>query len=618
MKRLLKEKKKRLVNRGVIGVCYIFKPRICPARSITQPFFGYMVQTCRRGKKGPHNVRGAVETRMNEEGFIMKEMSRRDLFKIGGVAAAGAMGASMLAGCSPSGEKKTEGGNAAADDKKVNDIAGHYRAGTPSFLSAPEPITDIKETKEYDIVIVGAGAAGVPAAISAKEAGATVALIQKEATAISQGNTATGILLDGSDPAGVSAVVSTLLKEHQFRGNRAQVELWAKNSGEAITWIFDLAQKVGAQVSDTTKKWTSTVQTVNGYPLSYLSIDFGPKPYNTGDGMRALADYAEEQGVEIFYSTEAKQLVGDAESGITGVIAKGADGNVQFNAKKGVILAAGDYQNDDEMMDYYLPDLHYLGRKQNNKTGDGIKMAVWAGGQIEPIAHTKMLHDFDAGPGSMCDMPFLAVKMNGERFADETAGMSRMNCFLRSEEDAGNYCQIFDSNYMTQAEAWPGKLFDPDALKAYMPEESGEKKGVYEDQVATFKADTLDELATKLGITDAAAFKKSVERYNALAAEGKDEDFGKDGKWLTTIDTPPFYGIHRKVRVSAVVSGVHVGEHMEVLKADSTEPIKGLYAIGNTAGDFYCGIDYTMWMPGLSLGRAHTQGYVTGKYVASL
>ena len=570
------------------------------------------------GQKGPRNVRGLVETRMNEEGFIMKEMSRRDLFKIGGVAAAGAMGASMLAGCSPSGEKKSEGGNAAADDKKVNDIAGHYRAGTPSFLSAPDPITDIKETKEYDVVIVGAGAAGVPAAISAKEAGATVALIQKEATAISQGNTATGILLDGSDPAGVSAVVSMLLKEHQFRGNRAQIELWAKNSGEAITWIFELAQKVGAQVSDTTKKWTSTVQTVNGYPLSYLSIDFGPKPYNTGDGMRALADYAEEQGVEIFYNTEAKQLVGDADSGITGVIAKGADGNIQFNAKKGVILAAGDYQNDDEMMDYYLPDLHYLGRKQNNKTGDGIKMAVWAGGQIEPIAHTKMLHDFDAGPGSMCDMPFLAVKMNGERFADETAGMSRMNCFLRSEEDAGNYCQIFDANYMTQAEKWPGKLFDPEALKAYMPEESGEKKGVYEDQVATFKADTLDELAKKLGITDAAAFKKSVERYNALAAEGKDEDFGKDGKWLTTIDTPPFYGIHRKVRVSAVVSGVHVGEHMEVLKADSTEPIKGLYAIGNTAGDFYCGIDYTMWMPGLSLGRAHTQGYVMGKYVAKL
>ena len=489
---------------------------------------------------------------------------------------------------------------------------------TPSFFAQPDPITDIAETYDYDVVVVGAGAAGVPAAISAFQAGVKVALLQKEDAASSQGNTCDSVLKDESDPAGVAAVASLINQDCSHRSRHDQVMLWANNSGEALKWLWDLGEQAGAQMVDSTAKWTSAIQNIDDYAVSYFAFDFGPKPYNTGDGMRALADYAEEQGVEIFYNTEAKQLVGDADSGITGVIAKGADGNIQFNAKKGVILATGDYQNDDEMMDYYLPDLHYLGRKQNNKTGDGIKMAVWAGGQIEPIAHTKMLHDFDAGPGSMCDMPFLAVKMNGERFADETAGMSRMNCFLRSEEDAGNYCQIFDSNYMTQAEKWPGKLFDPDALKAYMPEESGEKKGVYEDQVATFKADTLDELAKKLGITDAAAFKKSVERYNALAAEGKDEDFGKDGKWLTTIDTPPFYGIHRKVRVSAIVSGVHVGEHMEVLKADSTEPIKGLYAIGNTAGDFYCGIDYTMWMPGLSLGRAHTQGYVMGKYVANL
>ena len=64
--------------------------------------------------------------------------------------------------------------------------------------------------------------------------------------------------------------------------------------------------------------------------------------------------------------------MGAGAAGVPAAIsAKGADGSIQFNAKKGVILAAGDYQNDDEMMDYYLPDLHYLGRKQNNKTGDG-------------------------------------------------------------------------------------------------------------------------------------------------------------------------------------------------------------------------------------------------------
>ena len=551
---------------------------------------------------------------------MSKEMSRRDLFKMSGIAAAGVAGASLFAGCAPKSASSASSDAKAAKggaDAGTTTAAGHSRAGLPSFLDAPAAITDIKETKDYDVVIVGAGAAGVPAAITAKQAGASVAVIQKESTAISQGNTATGILLDKSDPAGVEAVVSTLLAKHEYRAKREQVELWAKNSGEAITWLFETAQQCGAQVSDTTKKWTSGVQNVNGYEVNYLSIDFGPKPYNTGEGMKALAEYAEKQGVDFFYSTEAKQLVGDS-NGITGVIAKGSDGNIQFNAKKGVILAAGDYQNDDDMVNYYIPDLKNLGRKQTNKTGDGHKMAIWAGGAMEEIGHTKMLHDFDAGPGSMCDMPFLAVKMDGTRFCDETCGMSIMNNFLRSETDQGNYCQIFDNNYTETAASWPGKLFDQEAIKAYMPEEPGEKKGVYEGQIATFKADTLDELAKKLGITDAAAFKKAVERYNELVAKGVDEDFGKEAKYLAPIDTPPFYGIHRHVRVSAIVSGVNVDEHMRVLKDGTSEAIPGLFAIGNVAGNFFAGVDYTMWMPGLSLGRAHTQGYVAGKYVASL
>lgn len=546
------------------------------------------------------------------------EFTRRDMFKISGLAAAGLGGAALLSACSPSGASSSSaGGETPAASTGTTAVAGHSREGLPSFLAAPEPITDIADTKDFDVVIVGAGASGVPAAITARKAGATVALIQKEATAISQGNTATGILLDTSDEAGVEAVVSRLLKDHQYRGKREQVELWAKNSGEAIRWMLDLATAEGAQVSDTTMKWTAAIKEVNGYPVDYLSIDFGPKPYNTGNGMQVLADYAAAQGVEIFYNTEAKQLVGDA-AGVTGVIAEGPDGIVQFNASKGVILATGDYQNDDDMMAYYLPDLVNLGRKQMNKTGDGHKMAVWAGGAIEDITHTKMLHDFDGGPGSMADMPFLAVKTDGTRFCDETLGMSLMNNFLRSEADQGDYNQIFDSNYMTAAAEWPGKLFDPEAIKVYMPEEDVEKVGVFEDQIGTYAADTLEELAGKLGITDTAAFVKSVERYNECVAAGKDLDFGKEGKWLTAIDTPPFYGIHRHVRVSAIVSGVNVGPNMEVLAAETGEPIPGLFAIGNTAGNFYGGVDYSMYMPGLSLGRAHTQGYVTGTYVANL
>lgn len=547
----------------------------------------------------------------------MKEITRRDLFKVGGVAAATVASAGLLASCAPSGSGSSTGGSAAKSAGSTTTQAGHVRAGLPSFLETPKAISDVKEKKDYDVVVIGAGAAGVPAACAAREAGATVALIQKESTAISQGNTASGIKLDTSDPAGVEAVVTRLVKEGQYRSNRDLVEIWAKNSGEAIQWILDTCTAEGAQVSDTTAKWTAAIKTVGGYKVDYLSIDFGPKPYNTGEGMKVLADYAEKQGVEIFYSTPAEQLVVEGAA-VKGVIAKGKEGYIQFNAKKGVILATGDYQNDDEMMAYYLPDLQYMGRKQPNKTGDGHKMAVWAGGAIEDLNHTKMLHDFDAGPGSMADFAFLATKMDGKRFCDETCGMSLMNNFLRSEVDAGNYCQVFDSNYLTQTEGWPGKALPPEAMAAYMPEVEGEKKGVFKDLIGTFQADSIKELGEKLGVTDVDAFEKSVARYNELVAKGADEDFGKEAKWLKSIDTPPFYGIHRHVRVSAIVSGVNVDSNQQVTSAETGEPIPGLYACGNVAGNFYCGVDYSMFMPGLSLGRAHTMGRVLGKYVASL
>ena len=61
------------------------------------------------------------------------------------------------------------------------------------------------------------------------------------------------------------------------------------------------------------------------------------------------------------------------------------NGHVQFNGSKGVVIATGDYTNDDEMMAYYNPDMANIARKQNNKTGDGQKMMVWAGARMEPV-----------------------------------------------------------------------------------------------------------------------------------------------------------------------------------------------------------------------------------------
>ncbi len=538
----------------------------------------------------------------------MSTISRRDLFKFGGVAAVGAAGASMLAGCAP---------QSASSGAASGTTSGTTKDGLPSFFAKPDAITDIAETKDYDVVVIGAGAAGVPAAISAFQAGAKVALLQKEATAISQGNTCDSIIVEESDPAGVEAVVSLITEDSCHRSHREQVRLWAYNSGEALKWFWDIAGQAGAQVVDSTAKWTSTIKQVDGYNITYFAYDFGPKPYNTGSGMRDIANWAEKQGVEIFYNTPAAQLVQDSDGAVTGVIAESDGGYVQFNAAKGVIVATGDYENDDEMMAYYEAEMANIYRKEQNKTGDGQKMMVWAGGRMEDVCGSKVLHDFDAGPGSMADMPFLCVKNDGSRFCNEARSeMATMGNFLKSEEDAGWYTQVFDSNYMTDCAGWPGALIPPQAMVNYMPEVEGEKTGVYDTLINTFTADTLKELGEKLELTDVDRFVETVERYNELVDKGVDEDMGKAAQWLKPIVAPPFYGIHRRIGLSTIIHGVNVNADMQVLD-ENGEPIEGLYSIGNCAGNFFGSPDYPMTVPGLSLGRCHTQGYVVGRAVAA-
>ena len=547
-------------------------------------------------------------------------ISRRDLFKFGGIAAAGVVGAGALASCAPQGTGSAGSASTTSTTDETTTAAGHLRTGMPSFLTAPEAITDVKETKDYDVVVIGAGASGVPAALSAFEAGAKVALLQKESQAIAQGNSGSGIDLATSDPADIANLVSQLIADSQHRPNRELVELWAQNSGEAVKWVIEKSLEGGAQVIDQGNLQHMPLINKKGYNINFVTSFFGPKPYNTGDGMRALASTAEKEGVEIFYSTPAEQLVTGDGGKVTGVIAKGKDGHVQFNASKGVIVACGDYQNDEEMLHYYQPDMTNFEPKQTNKTGDGHKMVVWAGGKIEDLAHTKMLHDFDAGPASMCDMPFLAVKMDGTRFVNETVEMSLMNCYLRSKEDSGHYCQVFDSNYMEAAAEWPGKLVDPEGLKVYMPEEDVEREGVFEGQINTFKADTLEELAEIVGYTGEAKtnFLAEVERYNELCAKGHDDDWGCDPQNLLPIKDAPFFASFGTTGGNpsgglCQHAAICTDGRYQVLTGEK-QPIAGLYAAGNTCGQRY-GIQYATPTAGNSCGSALTSGYCAAESV---
>lgn len=546
------------------------------------------------------------------ENVLKNGLSRRSFLSRAAVGTAG-IGAMAITGFS--------GKNAeAATMDELGEFAKSADGGAAlNFMPKPEPIADkdIASTKTFDVIVVGAGASGVPAALSAAENGASVAVLQKQAIVVSQGNTGSGIDLAKSDKAGVEALVARLNADSAHRCNPALVRSWAYNSGEAVSWMIDQAKKGGATVKNLGSAPQHGVRGLTEYPLNFVTSYFGPKPYTTGDGMRALAKTAQKAGVKFFFNMPASQLVQEKSGRVVGVIAKGRDGKYhKFMAKKGVVLSTGDYQNNEEMCNYFIPDLKNFVRKQMDRTGDGFAMAYWAGGVIEPIGHTKMLHDFDAGPASMCDMPFLAVNRKGERFVNETVAMSLMNNYLRDAENAGHYSQIFDADYMTGAKGWPGKLYSPEQLKNYMPEDPSPKNGVYPSQTNTYKADTLEELAKKLEC-DPKTFVANVKRYNELCKAGKDDDFGKPANRMLPVEKAPFYGIHRRMRISAITSGMLVNENHQALDADG-KPINGLYVIGNLGGGFYGGVDYPLTVFGLSLGRCYTFGYLTGKHVAKL
>jgi hypothetical protein len=568
--------------------------------------------------------------------------SRRDLLKFGGLAAAGVAAAGALGACSPKGGDSgsaASGGTTGSNDK-VTTVSGHTRKGLPSFFEAPAPLT-ADEVKEFDVVVIGAGAAGACAALSAVENGAKVALVQKASEAVCQGNAGAGVNLAKSDPADVAGLVSHIMASNQHRSNRDAVELWVYNSGEAVQWVIDrTAPIIGdfksqdgtpCEVTDIANANNAALLNSTGYDLLFVTSNFAPKPTNAGHGMKAITKVAEDKGAEVFFSAVAKQLVKEGDK-VVGVIAEYEGKNVQFNGAKGVIVATGDFQNDEEMLGYYLPDCLNFDRKQFDKTGDGHKMVVWAGGKMEDIGYTKMLHDFDAGPASLCDLPFLAVDYYGNRFVNEkAAGMSLLNNYLRgtSNDDAGWYVQVFDSAYYDHKD-WPG-MAAPTSAPEYLqttcnPEVNadGHLKGVFPDLIRTYNAETLDELADKLygkqpNATEAKKnFLASVQRYNELVAKGADEDFGKDAKWLTPIETGPFYGIYRHVRLSCgAMSGVMVDNKTYQCLTPEGAPIEGLYAIGNLAAGFYGGVDYPLDVFGMSLGRCYTEGYVIGKQVAT-
>lgn len=553
------------------------------------------------------------------------ELDRRDFLKSAAVTGAAATVAA-LTGCSSGNDASASNDNSSTESEDTGETTGKH-----TWEMKPDPITDIADTKEYDIVIVGAGISGLSAAEAASRNGAKVAVLERTSGYQMRGVDVGHVGSTWQQANGVDLDPRTLAKLEflwsQQTTNYDLIYTWASRSGKVFDHVQEVIEAYGlhmvSALSGTAKygwdtlpeRWRiypDAVSFVRGDETGTTRPDGKECNWNLGD---ALNDAAVKNGADFIYDAHAEQLVGDAGSGITGVIVTDGSGNhIQYDASKGVILATGDICGNQEMIDAFAP---ICNRADSNiytpaymNTGDAILMTCWAGGALSKSPAAPMVHQFTLSSYTFnltaFIMSWLAVNRNGERYGAELPFEPYLtNARMNTPGDVA--WSIFDADYATYVQQqWPTKYERwLDGIEDEMAKriESGD----------LIKADTIDELASKVGVpTD--VFEETIERYNGMYAAGEDTDFEVPAQFLSQIKTAPFYATPLVCSVLTIPFGVHVDNNSQVCTEDDV-PIEGLFAIGNAQGDFF-GLAYPVHCPGISHGRSVTFGQLVGEALA--
>jgi succinate dehydrogenase/fumarate reductase flavoprotein subunit len=338
----------------------------------------------------------------------------------------------------------------------------------------------------------------------------------------------------------------------------------------------------------------------------------------------SLVRGALDQGVTITTSTRAERLLmKDGE--VVGVVAEGPDGPVRVGARRGVVLAAGGFEWNAELVKAFLPVPEVWPLSPPHNKGDGLLMGIDVGAAIGNMSVAWAYtctgdgeSTFEGEPLQTLGTPrqepgVIAINRNGQRFVNEATSYHVMPLAHAA----------YDSRTQTWANLAPSwLLFDQTVRDRIVVGtlQPGEPTPAWVHEAAT-----IEELAGRVGVP-ADALAQTVERWNAHVARGEDPDFGRGTVWfegwttggptgagmLAPVDRGPYYAMPLLHGVNGTAGGLRIDEHGRVL-ALRGGVISGLYAAGNTTASVF-GPAYPGG--GATIGPALTFGHLAGLHVA--
>lgn len=431
-------------------------------------------------------------------------------------------------------------------------------AGITLKSKAPAKVEEVAVADtETDVVVVGGGGAGLTAAISAKEKGVNVILLEKMPMLGGNTNYAT---------AGINAAESKLqeklgvkdsselfyndtLKGGKNKNNPELLKTMTDNSGDIITWLIDR----GADLTEVTYTGGQSVKRIHR-PTGGKAV--GPMI------VTALSETAEKEGIDIRTESTVKEIIKDGDR-VSGVKVEHKGKTYTIKAKA-VVMATGGFGANPDMVSKYKPELKGFGSTNSPAiTGEGIAMVESVGGALVDMAeiqtHPTVVHNNTAmiteavrGEGA------ILVNRDGKRFINELETRDVVSK-AELEQKGKSAFLIFDETVREKL----------GAINSYV------NKGY------AVSGATLEELGKKVGI-NGKNLVSTMKKYNEYVKAGKDTEFNKNilPRELTKA---PYYAIEVSPAVHHTMGGVSINSSAEVLTAEG-KVIKGLYAAGEITG----------------------------------